>query len=128
MGFQDGTQWSDAARRLADAVNLHVTVDREGNTGRWLAARLSDGVADATLYDTREEAVRYQLHEQLCVYVCIPPTGMPYNEAETLLNFTRAMYDAGYRMPDPAKEIVMPTAMEQLTGRPFRPPHQIRGC
>lgn len=91
--------YSDAARRLSDAVNLHVAVG--GNTGRWLAARLSDGGTDGTLYDTRRDAIEHQLHESLCCYVKIPVDGMPPRAAEAFLRIHRQAYDAGLRFTDP---------------------------
>lgn len=90
---------SDEGRRLSDAV----TVARlAGGEGRWIAARLSDGGTDGEVYDTRADAVRHQLHETLCAYVKIPPGVMPPAEATAFLALNRRIYDAGYRLSDPA--------------------------
>jgi hypothetical protein len=93
--------YSDAARRASDIVNLHLVVDPSGNTGRWVAIRLSDGGSDDTVYDCKCDAVRNQLHEKQCVYVQIQPTGLPARDASILLNLYREMYDNNVKMPDP---------------------------
>lgn len=91
-------QYSDAARRCADIVTLAGVASR---TGQWLAIRLSDGGYDGVTYDHRADAVRHQLHETQCAYVKIPPGGMTPREAEAFLGYHRALYDAGFRLPDP---------------------------
>jgi hypothetical protein len=106
-------EWPDDARRLADAVNLHITAIGVDAYGKWVAAKLSDGTPDPDLYDTKTDAVRHQLDETMCVYVCITPPHMTYKEATALLRFTRALYDGGYRMPHPEHEIVMPIDFER---------------
>lgn len=69
--------------------------------GQWLAIRLSDGGYDGVAYEHRADAVRHQLHETQCAYVRIPPGGMTPREAEAFLGYHRALYDAGFRLPDP---------------------------
>lgn len=95
--------YSDAARRCADNVTLASIAKC---FGRWLAIRLSDGGYDGVIYDHRADAVRHQLHEKQCAYVKIPPGGMTPREAEAFLGYHRALYDAGFRLPDP--EFAMP--------------------
>jgi hypothetical protein len=90
--------YSDAARRCADIVTLHTVC---GQVGRWVAIRLSDGGSDGAVYDTRADAVRHQLHEQLCAYVKIQPDGMSARAAHEFLRYHRDLYDAGFRLPDP---------------------------
>ncbi len=92
---------SDEARRCSDAVNLHVAGLGWDATGKWVAIRLSDGGSDGTLYDSKRDAVRHQLHEQQCCYVAIPPSGMNACSAESYLALHRKMYDAGMRLTDP---------------------------
>ena len=112
--------FSDEARRASDIINMHL-VANPANAGKWVAIRLSDGGSDGVLYDSKGDAVRHQLHEQQCCYVCIPPTGMPPMEAEVFIRFNRHLYDAGFRMPDPdsraPREIVMPVSLEELRAR-----------
>lgn len=104
--------YSDAARRLSDAVTLHLTASGANAAGQWIAARLSDGGTDGVLYPDKATAVRHQLHETQCAYVQIPITGMPYQEAEIYLAFNRKLYENGYRMPDPSHHIHMPQTLK----------------
>jgi hypothetical protein len=92
------TGHSDAAKRCSDIVTLHAIC---GQVGRWVAIKLADGDSDGVVYDHRADAVRHQLHEQLCAYVQIQPGGMQPCEAEVFLKYHRALYDAGFRLPDP---------------------------
>lgn len=92
-----GPGYSDAARRMADAVNLHLAAVGLAAVGKWVACRMSDGVSDGVLYDTRREAVAHQFHEQFCAYVHVPVTGMTPRQAENYLAFTRQCYDNGIR-------------------------------
>lgn len=88
---------SPAGERLAEA---HADARRRGGEGRWIAAKLSDGRTDGNIYDTREEAIRHQLHETLCCYVLVQPGLMPPREASEWLRLNRQIYDAGYRISD----------------------------
>lgn len=99
--------FSDAARRCAEWVNLHVNVAGVHAIGQWVAIRLSDGGSDGNLYPTKVDAVRHQLNEFWCAYVCIPPGGMPVRDAEVYLRTMRQLYDNGYRLADPDKHVVM---------------------
>ena len=93
--------YSDEARRASDIVNLHLLADPNGNRGRWVAIRLSDGGSDGTVYDCKCDAMRYQLHETQCVYVQILPDGLSAKNAQILIKMHREMYDKGLKMPDP---------------------------
>lgn len=102
----------DAARRMSDQVNLHLAA---GQVMRWAAIRLADGTSDGVAYDTKQDAIRHQLHEELCTYVLIQPGGMQPREADAVLRFTRWAYDNGYRIRDPDDPLpVMPGRMEAL--------------
>jgi len=74
-----------------------------GHEGRWVAIRLSDGGSDGNTYDTREDAVRHQLHETLCAYAVVRPDDMSPKAAEAFLRVHREIYDAGYRLADVPK-------------------------
>jgi hypothetical protein len=94
-----GRPVSEAARRMADNVNIHVIV---GMQGRYAAIRLSDGSSDGIAYDNRADAIRHQIHETQCFYVKIPAQNlMTAHEAETLINTARKTYDAGFRFSRP---------------------------
>lgn len=102
----------DAARRCADAYNFHLTVHGEAAAGKWIAVRLSDGSSDATLYDTKGDAVRHQLHENLCAYINLLPTKMPVEDALSVLRTHRKLYDGGMRFSDPDKHVHIPMRRE----------------
>lgn len=86
--------YSDAARRISDAVQLHLLADAEGNSGRWLAFRLDDGTPDPTLYDSRSDLIRSKgLFAKHWGALKILPMGIPYREAESYLKTSREIAD-----------------------------------
>ena len=93
--------YSDEARRASDIINLHLLADTQGNVGRWVAIRLSDGSSDGNVYDCKCDAKRFQLHEKQCTYVQIQPNGLSAKDAYILINLTRDLYDRNMGMPDP---------------------------
>lgn len=110
-------QERDAARRCADAVNNHLREQGESVVGRWVAVSLSDGSSDGVLYDQKKHAVKHQLHETQCAYICIPPGGMQVNEALSYLRTNRQLYAAGMRIIDPDKHVI-PTVRSEGNGNP----------
>jgi hypothetical protein len=104
----------DCAKRASDAIRLHLLADRDRAINSWVAIRLSDGGTDGILYDRKAQAVRHQLHEYQCAYVFVPPDGMSPRAAETFLRFHRHLYDSGFRLADPDKdlEVIMPNRRE----------------
>jgi len=106
--------FSDAAKRCADIVTATAIIENEAkNYGeRWVAIRLSDGGSDGAVYPTRQSAIDHQSDEFLCAYILVPPTGMSAKEAEIFLAYNRKLYDAGWRMPDPAS--IMPITNEGI--------------
>lgn len=89
---------TERGRRLAEHVRAARAI---GGEGRWIAARLSDGATDGTVYDTKADAVRHQLHETQCAYMVVPPAPMPEAEATAWLELHDKMYAAGFRLSDP---------------------------
>lgn len=89
----------DAARRIVEMIDLHlVAAKTAGNAmdvvDRWVACRLSDGVSDGAVYDTKDEAMRFApkmlgVFDTQCLYVPIPLTGMPMKEAIGYLRLMR---------------------------------------
>lgn len=114
MSTENDHAETDAARRCSDAVNAMLAFHGPDAAGRWIAVRLSDGGSDGHLYDTKPDAVRHQIHETMCAYICIVPTGMPVDDARSFLRTHRKMYDAGMRLSDPDTHIQMPTRREML--------------
>lgn len=104
---------SDAAKRCSDAVNLGVIT---GFVGKWVAIKLSDGSSDGVFYDQRADAIEHQLHESLCCYVKVPPNSMSPEDAEKFMAINRKLYDAGFRLTDPADERmpIMPHTNEEF--------------
>ncbi len=80
---------SDAARRVADSVNIHVAAKGWDAVKRWVAIALEDGKSDGTLYDTKAEAIRGQRDHRWYFYVSVPPNGTNACKAESLLRFAR---------------------------------------
>lgn len=114
---------SDAARRIHDAVTLHLTVSAD-NAGRWLAFRLEDGQCDSTLYDSKNDAMRAKsLFASLYGYLHIMPTGCSVAEAESYLRTCRMVAsnpnvrwrNADYDAPSALTEtMVLPMRKEHL--------------
>lgn len=96
---------SDSAKRLTDTYNLHRVSAGLLNFDvlrKWFAVRLSDGTSDQVLYDTKQEAIRHQHHnEQQYAFICIAPSSMNVCEAEVTMKTHRTLYDKGLRMVDP---------------------------
>lgn len=86
-------QYSDAARRVSDAITLHLLADGDGNWHKWAAFRLSDGTSDGVLYDTPIEAADHQLHYKQCAYIQIQRGGLSPKAAQVMLNYYRTVYD-----------------------------------
>lgn len=108
---------TDRGRRLAE----HVAAARAiGGQGRWIAARLSDGATDGTVYDSKADAVRHQLDETQCAYIVVPPTPMPDAHATAYLEMHEKMYAAGYRLQDPDTQPMMTSEHTQFLNRAAR--------
>jgi hypothetical protein len=92
---------TDAAKRMADRLNL---MD-------------SDGV----LYDTRQDAIDHQLHENLCAYFFMRTAlgGVNLRDCQLFLNIHRQVYDAGGRFSEPrTPQFIMSSwGHDKLTGR-----------
>ena len=115
-------QTSDASKRMADIIKGLVTFTPiwELRT-KWLAIRLQDGSYDGTLYDTRENAIRHQLDERFCAYVCMGTmlSGAKPLDCAIYLEFHRQAYDAGMRLHEPeAPQLILPTSVyDRIMGR-----------
>lgn len=108
---------TDAAKRLSDSVNLHYAAIGFDSARHWIAVRLEDGSGGNELYDTKRDAVRHQLDEFLCAYICLTGTPMNVCEAEIILKMHRQAYDNGFRLVDPdarhgGRDIIPRVALE----------------
>lgn len=113
-------EW-DAARRMSEAVNLHVLADRETREQRsvppFIAIDLEDGrCPDGTLYDSRADAARHQKSDNR-FYVKIGPATMSDREALVCLMYARRAYKAGHVFAE--EEPIMPQRLELAA--PFIP-------
>lgn len=90
---------SDAAKRCSEIITLAAIA---GDAGKFMAIRLADGSSDRAVYDTREDAIRHQLHPEHCTYILVPPGGMPEWDAEAVLDYWRKLHDRGVRDDDPS--------------------------
>lgn len=96
-------QLEDAAKRVSDTYALHKSADPLGSIGKWFAVAMSDGTSDGVLYDTRQECVAHQHHNEMYyAYLQVTPGSLrTVRECKMWLVATRKMYDAGFRMTDP---------------------------
>jgi hypothetical protein len=118
----------NSAKRLSGIINSLVIIHPiDQLIHSWIAVKLADGSTDGVLYDTRQDAVRHQAHEQQCAYLNLGPVmgGMDINAAFAILKFHRDSYDAGYTFIDPehptgGMDIGMPIAMEDVRAHVHR--------
>lgn len=116
---------------MADILNLHMTFgSMEDLRDKFMAIRLSDGGSDGAIYDSKQDAVKHQVHEQQCYYVSfrgLNPGGINAYECSVVLQFQRDAYKAGMRLIDPddrtgGKQVLMTTAWtDYYRGRTPRP-------
>lgn len=92
--------YSDAAKRLANAINLHIHAQGNAAFYRIIAFRLDDGSSDGALYDNRDDAIRHTRSKPgVWAYAQIDPTGSSPREAESALKWARFTYfDLGARI------------------------------
>lgn len=113
-------EWN-AARRCADAVNVHVAAYREHlRQGRdrpgFVAVYLDDGrAASNDLYDTRRDATRHcPPFPRGVMYVKIRPETMTPRMALALLHQHRHAFQRGVVFTE--EELVLPMKLEDLYG------------
>jgi len=105
---------SDAAKRVSDHHNLHLMAGegfrgltgRNPHIGRVFACALADGRSDGVLYDTLEDAVRHQHHnEDWFAYLRVTNGGMSVCQAASVLRLHRQARESGLRFTgtDPAR-------------------------
>ena len=80
--------------------------------GHWIAARLSDGGGDDTLYATRDDAALRQLHSGYHAYVRIEPNGMGPRSAFAFLRMARHLRSNGQRFDIPGCFPILPQRSE----------------
>lgn len=92
--------YTDDARRMADAMNLHAVAGSRG----WAIFALADGRSpDNTAYEDLGDAHRAMRWDRdNYLYLQIPADGVSDPaEMQAVLDYARALHKAGYRLPDP---------------------------
>ncbi len=86
--------YSDAARRISDAVTLHLTVDPAGNSMKWIAFRLSDGECRPEVFGRKADAMRaVGMFASLYGFAQLLPSGMTPRQAASYLKTCRQVAD-----------------------------------
>lgn len=83
---------SDAAKYLMDAVNIHVQASRASGREKpgWVAVRLQDGKSPTgDLYDTQQDAARFNLYDSNVFFVKVGKDTMGFREALMQLRVNR---------------------------------------
>lgn len=111
----------DSAKRMADAVNLHVVALALGVRERhlcWVAINLADGRSDGNLYESRRDAVRHTTNKPGgWFYPKVGEEKMSEREAIIVLQMARQAYASGIVF---AEEDVMVPHLAELAA-PFIP-------
>lgn len=114
----------DAAKRLAEAVNLHVNALSVEGSGRerpgFVAIRLEDGRPNEEsnpLYDSRADATRHNRSNPAVCYVKVGRETMPISEAVIVLQMNRMAYQRGVVFSE--EEVIVPQLSELM--KPFIP-------
>lgn len=81
---------TDAAKRIADAYNLHKMAGAQ--VGSWVAVALATGESDGEAYPDKATAVWHQHNsEAWYAFIRLAPCSMSICEAESLLAWHRSM-------------------------------------
>jgi len=103
----------DAARRMCDAVNLHVVVARGADRPGFVAINLEDGRSpDNVLYHSRPDAVRHNRNNPYRFYVKVGKQTMGEREALIVLMQARQAYKMGVVFAE--EEVITPMLPELL--------------
>jgi hypothetical protein len=119
-GVSRATQWSDHARKFADAVALHLTAQGFEAVGQWITWPLNEETRkDYGIYPSREEAMRaMKSNVDFYLYFQIPPDGLTPKEAAIGIQWHRALYDANSRPSQlGGNELIMPLGNEQIAAQ-----------
>lgn len=105
---------SDAARRISDTINLHITFNNEWEINtKWLAFRLADGSSDGAIYDTRDQAIEHQPFPDRCCFFTFRSAmgGTTPRDCQIWLEMERNASDARMRMhEEKAPQLIIPTS------------------
>jgi len=116
----------DKGKRASDIVNTYISgMPFDEIKTKYIAIRLSDGGSDGVLYDTKQDAVKHQVHEMQCAYVCLNNlrAGSTPRDMAIFIKFNRDAYYKGFRLADPdakdgGPDVVMTTGQrDYYSGR-----------
>jgi hypothetical protein len=82
----------DAAKRLMDAVNIHVEASRASGREKpgWVAIRLADGTSPTgDLYDTQKDAARHNQYDSNVFFLKVGKAHIGFREALVVLQLNR---------------------------------------
>jgi hypothetical protein len=103
----------DAARRLHDAVNLHLVADFERAIRSIIVVNLQDGSTDNTLYDSWDDALRKGCpDDRWHAPLRITPDGINERDARLWMRTNRMLPGIG----------VMPASPEHIVSPRIHPP------
>jgi hypothetical protein len=91
---------TDAAKRMADTINSTVAFKHwDELVNGWMAFQLADGSSDGTVYQSQEEAAKFQKNPEWAVYWCFRQgmAGVTAHDCQIFLNLHRHVYDNGGR-------------------------------
>lgn len=109
-------EYPDRTRRAWDVIQNHLIANGDGCAGQWVAIRLSDGGSDGSLYPSKRDATRFQLHEKQCAYICIHPfADMSIKDVHRYLEINEEVYNAGGRLSDEGTH-VLPSSLTGTFG------------
>lgn len=127
---------TDAGIRMSDTVNnVRMSQDWDTVKNGWMAFALEDGTSDGTVYDNRDDAIRFHRNKArkyffLTLRQCIH--GLSQREATMILAMTRVQAERGRYHPetdrsDPIMPLTRETFNDELIStklnRPFIVPN-----
>lgn len=117
---------TDAARRMCDAINLHfVCQPWEALKDSWMAFALADGSSTGDLYDTYQDAIRFNDTKRYAIFAfrnCMG--GANARDCQLFLDMARHAANAGINWAEPAmqrSQLIIPTTAHDILTRRIAP-------
>lgn len=98
----------DAGKRASDILNVYIVHSRwDDIKTQFMAIRLSNGGSDGILYENKRDAIKHQIHEHQCAYVCFNELrgGASARDMAIYIKFNRDAYANGMRLTDPEDQL-----------------------
>lgn len=108
---------TDAGQRMSDTINnIRMGNDWDNIKDSWMAFALEDGRSDGTVYDTRDDAIRFHRNRAKKYFYCALRStihGMSSKEATQILALTRTQAERGRYNPTTERhDPIMPLTQE----------------